>query len=158
MVLADQFPEAERLASVRRQLTPWRVIRLFCQFTSPPKEKLLVVSRVAAEAHVFVINSVIPPFIKARPNMLQCQIELKKATHGFLRIDSFLDCSRVYSIPAQEIERHLVADMRRIRGEVSPEDRSAVVETIRRSRFIAKGLKASLLSSLESAMGGGSEG
>ncbi len=148
MVLGDQFPEAERLASVRRQLTPWRVIRLFCHFTSPPKEKLLVIARVAAEVHVLVINSVIPAFIKAGADMLQCQVELTKDTHGFLRTDSFLDCTRVYSIPAQEIERHLVADMRRIQGEVDPGHRSAVVQAIRKSRLIAKCLKGSLVSSL----------
>ena len=43
MVLGDRFPERERLASVRRQLTPWWVIRLFCHFTSPPKDKPLVI-------------------------------------------------------------------------------------------------------------------
>jgi hypothetical protein len=154
MVLGGHFPEAERLASVRRQLTPWRVIRLFCHFTSPPKEKLLVVARVAAEVHVFVVNSAIPRFIRARPDMLQCQVELRKARHGFLRSDSFLDCTRVYSIPAQEIERHLIADMRRVRGEVGQGDRSAVIEAIRESRFLARGMKAGLLSSLESAVEG----
>jgi hypothetical protein len=133
MVLGGHFPEAERLASVRRQLTPWRVNRLFCHFTSPPKEKLLVVARVAAEVHVLVINSAIPPFIRARPDMLQCQVKLGKAAHEFLRIDSFMDCTQVYSIPTHEIERNLVADMQRIRGEVSPGDRPAVVEAIRRS-------------------------
>lgn len=153
MVLGDHFPEAERLASVRRQLTPWRVIRLSCHFTSPPKEKLLVVARVAAEVHVLVINSAVPPFIRARPDMHQCQVVLRKATHGFLRLDSFLDCTQVYSIPAQEIERHLVADMRRIWGEVGAGERSAVIEAIRNSRFLARGLRASLLSSLESGMG-----
>ena len=153
MVLGDRFPEAERLASVRRQLTPWRVIRLFCHFTSPPKEKLLAIAHVAAEVHVFVINSSIPSFIGSRPDMLQCQVELKKETHGFLRLDSFLDCAQVYSVPTQEIESHLVADMRRIRGEVGPGARLAVIEAIRKSRFLARGLKANLLSSLESGMG-----
>ncbi len=153
MVLGEHFPEPERLASVRRQLSPWRVIRLFCHFTSPPKEKLLVVVRVAADVHVLVINSAIPPFIKARPDMVQCQVRLSKTRHGFLRIDSFLDCTRVYSIPAQEIERRLVADMRRIQSQVASDERPAVIEAIRKSRLIAKGLKAILLASLESAMG-----
>jgi hypothetical protein len=57
MVLGDRFPERERLASVRRQLTPWRVIRLICHFTSPPKDKLLVIGRVGPDVHVLVINS-----------------------------------------------------------------------------------------------------
>jgi hypothetical protein len=153
MVLGDRFPEAERLASVRRQLIPWQVIRLFCNFTFPPKEKLLMIAHVAAEVHVFVVNSSIPSFIRSRPDMLRCQVELRKETHGFLRLDSFLDCAQVYSIPAQEIERHLVADMRRIRGSVDPGARSAVIGAIRQSRFLARGLKASLLISLESGTG-----
>ncbi len=88
--------------------------------------------------------------------MLQCQVELTKDTHGFLRTDSFLDCTRVYSIPAQEIERHLVADMRQIRGEVGAGERTAVIEAIRKSRLITRGLKAGLVASL--GIGRGTEG
>jgi len=152
MVLGDRFPEPERLASVRRQLTPWGVIRLFCDFTSPPKEKRLLVVHVATEVHVLVINSAVASFIQERPGMLQCQVSLKKTKHTFLSADSFLDCTRVYSTPAQEIERQLLSDIGRIQGEIAPEDRPAVVGAIRKSKLIERRVKATLLSSLEQAM------
>ncbi len=152
MVLGDRFPEPERLASVRRQLTPWRVIRLFCKFTLPPKEKRLLVVHVATEVHVLVINSTLAPFIQGQPRMLQCQVALKKTNHTFLRVDSFLDCTRTYSIPAQEIERQLVTELGRIQGEIAPKDRQAVVEAIRRSTLIERRVKAVLLASLDPTM------
>jgi len=65
MVLGDRFPKRERLASVRRQLTPWRVVRVFCEFTSPPKDKLLVIGRMGPEVQVLVINSELSAYVLA---------------------------------------------------------------------------------------------
>jgi hypothetical protein len=149
MVLGDRFPERERLASVRRQLTPWRVIRLFCQFTSPPKDKLLVIGRVGPDVQVFVINSKLSNYILARPDLKACQVRLEAADHGFLRVASFLDCGQVYLISAGDIERQLVEEPGRIRGEVSVGARPAVLEAIRTSRTLSRLQKGQLLSSLE---------
>lgn len=88
MVLGDRFPEHERLASVRRQLTPWRVIRLFCRFTSPAKDKLLVSGRVGPEMQVLVINSALSNYVLARPDLKRCQVRLDATGHTFLRTDS----------------------------------------------------------------------
>jgi hypothetical protein len=126
MVLGDRFPEHERLASVRRQLTPWRVIRLFCRFTSPPKEKLLVIGRVGPDVQVLVINSALSNYVLARPDLKRCQVRLDATGHSFLQTDSFLNC-----------------------GEVSVQARPAVLEGIRTSRTLSRLQKGQLLSSLE---------
>ena len=149
MVLGDRFPEIERLASVRRQLTPWRVIRIFCHFTSPPKDKLLVIGRMGSDVQVLVINSELSNYVLARPDLKRCQVELDATGHRFLRVDSFLDCGQVYLVRAEDVERQLVEDMGRIRGEVSVHVRPAVLEAIRTSRTLTRQQKAQLLSSLE---------
>jgi len=149
MVLGGRFPEHERLASVRRQLTPWRVIRLFCRFTSPPKEKLLVIGRIGPDVQVLVVNSELSNYVLARPDLRRCQVQLDAAGHIFLRADSFLDCGQVYFVSAGDIERQLVEDLGRIRGEVSVGARPAVLEAIRTSRTLTKQQKGQLLSSLK---------
>ena len=149
MVLGGRFPEHERLASVRRQLTPWRVIRVFCHFTSPPKDKLVVVGRIGPDVQVLVINSELSNYVLARPDLKMCQVQLDAAGHPFLWADSFLDCGQVYLISAVDIERQLVEDMSRIRGEVSVQARPAALQAIRTSRTLTRQQKGQLLSSLE---------
>lgn len=149
MVLGDRFPERERLASVRRQLRPWRVIRFFCHFTSPPKDKLLVIGRVGPDVQVLVINSRLSNYVLARPDLKRCQVRLDAADHTFLGTDSFLNCGEVYLISVEDVERQLVEDMSRIRGEVSAQVRSGVLEAIRASRTLTGQQKGYLLSSLE---------
>ena len=149
MVLGDRFPEHERLASVRRQLTPWRVIRLFCRFTSPAKDKLLVIGRVGADVQVLVINSALSNYVLARPDLKRCQVCLDTTGHTFLQTDSFLNCGEVYFVGAEDIERQLVEEMGRICGEVSVQARPAVLEGIRTSRTLSRLQKGQLLSSLE---------
>lgn len=149
MVLGDRFPEHERLASVRRQLTPWRVLRLFSHFTSPPKDKLLVIGRVGPDVQVLVINSGLSNYVLARPDLKRCQVRLDAAGHTFLRADSFLNCGEVYLVGAEDIERQLVEEMSRIRGEVSVQARPAVLEAIRTSRTLTRQQKGQLLTSLE---------
>jgi hypothetical protein len=148
MVLGDRFPKRERLASVRRQLTLWRGVRVFCEFTSPPKDKLLVIGRVGPDVQVLVINSRLSNYILARPELKRCQVRLDAADHTFLGTDSFLNCGEVYLIGAEDVERQLVEDMSRIRGEVSAQVRSGVLEAIRASRTLARQQKGQLLSSL----------
>jgi hypothetical protein len=149
MVLGDRFPEHERSASVRRQLTPWRVIRLFCQFTSPPKDKLLVIGYIGPDVQVLVINSKLANYILARTDLKRCQVRLEAAGHDFLQSDSFLNCGEVYRVSTEDIERQLVEDMNRIRGEISVQARFAVLEAIRTSRTLTRQQRGQLLSSLE---------
>ena len=149
MVLGARFPEHERLASVRRQLTPWRVIRLFCHLTSPAKDKFLVIGRVGPDVHVLVINSRLANYVLAGPDLKRSQVRLDATGHTFLRTDSFLDCGQVYLVAAEDIERQLIEDMSRIRGQASVQVRPAVLEAIRTSRTLTRQQKRQLLSSLE---------
>jgi hypothetical protein len=57
MTLAGSFPQAEREESFKRQFLPGVLIRLFCPFTTPQKEKRLLIVGSTAPPSFFVINS-----------------------------------------------------------------------------------------------------
>ena len=98
---------------------------------------------------VLVINAWLSNYVLARPDLKRCQVRLDATGHTFLRTDSFLDCGQVYLVSAGDIERQLIEDMSRIRGEVSVQARAAVLEAIRTSRTLTREQKGQLLSSLE---------
>jgi hypothetical protein len=75
----------------------WRIYRVKnCRHTHPPKDKFILVVCHDKEFMAFLINSEINQFIVKRPHLLASQILFKRAEHGFLFHDSYLDCSRIY--------------------------------------------------------------
>ena len=90
--LGDIFPKDIREKVATRHLLPGIIIRRYCEFTTPPKYKYLFVASVTPKLLVFVINSEINEFIKKRPSMLKCQVELKKENYNFLDHDSHTNC------------------------------------------------------------------
>lgn len=77
------------------RLSAGSVIRVKCDFITPPKIKLLLVLRVSPEVLVYVINSEINQFIRKRPELLKCQVTICAADYDFLRHDSVINCSEV---------------------------------------------------------------
>lgn len=49
MRLGDPFPLEERRKHIQARLTPGRVLLLHCDFTTPPKDKFLVLASVEPE-------------------------------------------------------------------------------------------------------------
>ena len=112
--LGDFFPEDDKFDHLTAQLTPGRVVRLFCNFTNPPKDKFVALLCPGMDFLVFVINSRIHPFISARPKLLACQVRLKAADYSFLKHDSYLDCSQVIALADVQVREQLSNDMSRI--------------------------------------------
>ena len=108
-----------------------------------------MIGRVGPDVQVLVVNSRLPNYVLARPDLKRCQVRRDAAGHTFLRTDSFLDCGEVYLVRAEDIQRELVEEMSRICGEVSVQARPAVLEAIRTSRTVTRHQKGHLLSSLE---------
>lgn len=74
--LADYFPEAEKLQFIHEHLKPGQIVYLFCDFTTPPKEKYLVLACTQGNPLLFLINSEIHPYIEARPRLKECQVKI----------------------------------------------------------------------------------
>ncbi|MDP8161956.1 hypothetical protein QJU89_03780 [Pasteurella skyensis] len=71
------------------------VIKIFCEFTRPPKYKFLMIACIDPLL-AFVINSDINDFIKNRPELLQDQVDIPASDHHFLVLDSVMNCVQVH--------------------------------------------------------------
>ena len=152
MVLGDNLPEQQKLEIIRRQLTIGRVIRLFCKFTNPPKEKLLVVANIQPYPILFVINSEINAFIKARPQLLECQVQIEAADHSFLNHHSYIDCAQATCFTMLEIESQIVQDMSRIKDCLSNELVKEIIAAVERSVTLDRKEKRWILAALSTLM------
>ena len=72
--LGEHFPESWRRAAARRQIAAGNVLYLFCHFTTPEKDKFVVVASDGAVPLLLVINSDIRPFVQKKPHLLACQV------------------------------------------------------------------------------------
>lgn len=82
----------------------WQVYRLFTEQTKPPKHKYVVLTYTHQGVwYGFFINSKITPFVKKRPQLLLCQVEIDKSSHDFLKRDSWLDCRELYVFSELEL-------------------------------------------------------
>lgn len=107
--LGDMFPQhfSQTFAS-HHQLSVGDVIYLFCDFTTPEKNKFMVVC-CCDPLLVLLINSEISDYIQARPNLLECQVDLLEADHPFLEWDSFVNC----------IEAHQAFDLEAVKAQIT---------------------------------------
>jgi hypothetical protein len=131
MSFAGSFPSEERKESFSRQFRPGLILRLFCSFTSPPKEKRLLVVSISPEPLVFVINSEINEYKRRRSDLLKQQVCLRQSDYAFLDHNSYVDCSRVRDdFTLSEIEAIVANDPRRILGNIDSATAVEIVETV----------------------------
>ncbi|ELE9247760.1 hypothetical protein KKZ75_16305 [Enterobacter hormaechei subsp. xiangfangensis] len=108
-MLGDSFPP-EFMASFSRDrgISPGDVLYLYCEFTTPPKVKFMVV--VCCEPLlVLLINSEVNPFIQRNASMMACQVAVNQKDHDFLDWDSFVNC----------IEAHAAFDLEVIKEQIA---------------------------------------
>lgn len=120
MSIADQMPIEWRRASVLRQLKPGAVIKLRRQMDDGQTlEKRYVVVRADDTSIVCVINSRIGPFLKARPELLRCQVTIDATAHPFMDHDSHIDCSKVMRYRTTDVVDELVNEPAWILGSIA---------------------------------------
>ena len=136
--IAASFPEAERKNAVSRGLLPGVVLYLSCPFTSPPKDKFIIVGDPDDPPLLVVINSAIHPYVQARPHLLQCQVLISAKAHTFLSHDSYADCAHVEaSMSLEEVRVQLEADPSRIRGAVATKSVADVLAALSKASTVS---------------------
>ena len=130
MAFADSLPPQDRKQYIAGQLQAWRILRLYCQFTHPPKEKFLFLIDTASDLRFFVISSGISKLIESQPRMRGTQVPIDAASHPCLSYDSIADCSRTYAITREDAEQQLMADLSRIKDLASTALRPLVIEAV----------------------------
>ncbi len=135
--LGDHFPLGDREDDVGRELRPGMVLYLDAAFTNPPKPKYVLLACLDPRPVVLVINSQVNPNVESDPARAGRHVKLSAADYAFLQHDSYLDCSKGYSIDCDtDVSGQLVCDLSRIKGELCCADRQSVVTTIRTSATI----------------------
>ncbi|ADW72203.1 hypothetical protein Rahaq_0576 [Rahnella aceris] len=82
--------------SEKRGISPGDVLRFHCNFTTPAKEKFMVVV-CCQPLLILLINSNIPQFIQDNAHLLACQVDLPKQGHDFLSWDSHINCIEAHA-------------------------------------------------------------
>lgn len=152
MSLSAGFSRELREASARRQLVPGAVIKLKVEMDDGKvQEKRFLVVGADTDMVAVVINSQIGPFIRNRPNMLKCQVQIDAKTHSFMNHDSHIDCSRLRIYPMAEVIKQLVQNPAWALGSISESIRVQVVAAVKASNIIAPADLAKWLPSFETS-------
>jgi len=126
--IGDFLPESERRLATGRDRRPGEVLRLWCEFTDPPKDKFVVVVSAGDSPLLFVINSRINPFIQKRPHLLRCQVRMAVSDYPFLDHDSFINCAEaIESVTQDAISAQLSGPGGTMEGDLSPDTIAAIL-------------------------------
>ena len=145
----NKLPLEAKRKLIDVKLSPGRLLHLFCDFTTPPKEKFLALACINPDPWFFIINSDINDYVRKKPYLEKCQVRIDVANHTFLDHDSYIDCTRLHRIPATEIHRQLGADFNRIKTVLSQNVKANVIAAIKFARTLSQEEKASILATLE---------
>lgn len=147
--LADYLPEAEKHQFVHKHLKPGQILYLFCDFTTPPKEKYLVLACSGANPLLFLINSEIHPYIEARPELQKCQVKIRASDYQ-LDHDSYINCSRVIdNISETEIIEQVIKDTGRIKGELTEETTQEIIQVVTTAKTLNTHIKRLIIQALQ---------
>lgn len=140
MDLKDSFSPEERLKFVRERFRAGLVIKLFCDFTTPPKFKwLLIVSTHSERPLFFIINTEPTEFAKQNARLRDQHKPIMKQSNPFLEHDSFIDCSTAHdNFDRNEIEEALAMDTSLILGSICSETAALILESISESPTLSR--------------------
>lgn len=153
MSLGSAFPPGMRKENAEKNLRPGAVIRIYCDFTTPAKEKYLLVV-CTSPLLAFMINSNQPKFVQFRPHLQACQVLIESENHTFLDHDSWAHCVEVHETldleelidleqgdPSSIVKGHLTEE--RIKEIIIASNQSPVLER-RKKKIVTEALNQSL--------------
>lgn len=114
-------------------------------------EKRYVVLHVDGDVCACVINSEVSNFIRARPDLNRCQVDIDQATHPYMDHDSRIDCSRVRVYPVDAVLAQLEENPAWILGKITDPVRVSMSGALRHSTAIAVADVGIYCASLEAA-------
>lgn len=135
---------------IRENILPWQLMRLFCKFTTPPKNKHLILVGIYPCPLLLMVNSKIHPYIKSRAYLKSTQVVLAASQHYFLAHDSYIDCREVYTtLSLNEIVKQIQKDKQRIKGFINEETQDQVIAAIKASPVLEQRNKNLILAEVE---------
>jgi len=150
MSLGDCFPDSFKASfAEQKEIKVSDVLFLHCEFTTPPKNKYLVVC-CCEPLLVFVINSEIHPYIRSKQDLLECQVDILKDDHNFLSWDSYVSCIDAHqAFDLCDIKRRIENDYSKVYvGEVASYCMRDVYLATERSKTMTRRNKRLILEAL----------
>jgi len=139
------------IQSLEELIVPGRVLRLFCSFTDPPKEKFVVIVATNPFCLVFLINSNPTKLQESKRHLLDELIRVSKADgYDFLTNSqpSVLDCTYAADFDLDEIVAQLTQDPARLLGLITEATRNRIIEIVKESMTLEGGIAKIILKNL----------
>lgn len=131
-------------------LTPGNILYLFCDFTTPPKEKFLILVATNPGLLFIIVNSTINEFKQNEEELLEAQISLELKDHPCLKHDSFADCSKVIRhFDATEVIRQVNSGLGSLKGQLANTVRAQIREIAQQSRILENRFKRAIAEELK---------
>ena len=139
------------IQSLEELIVPGRVLRLFCSFTDPPKEKFVVIVATNPFCLGFLINSNPTKLQESKRHLLDDLIRVSKADgYDFLTNPqpSVLDCTYAADFDLDEIVAQLTQDPARLLGLITEATRKRIIEIMKESMTLEGGIAKIILKNL----------
>ena len=99
-----------------------------CQFSTPPKNKFVVIACIDNQPFCFFINTRVNNYLATRPHLAEGQADILLEDNPYLDHDSFINCTEIF-----EVDPVLLNDYR---GDISPKTINNVLWSVARSKTL----------------------
>ena len=139
------------IQSLEELVIPGRILRLFCSFTNPPKEKFVVVVATAPFCLGFLINSKPTGLQKSKKHLSDELISVSTQDgYAFLTNPqpSVLDCTFAADLDFDETVAQLTQDSSRVFGLITDATRKQIIDVVGESMTLEGGISKIIVKNL----------
>ena len=139
------------IQSLEELVVPGRILRLFCSFTNPPKEKFVVVVATHPFCLGFLINSN-PTALQKSKKHLSDELISVSAHDGYAFLTnpqpSVLDCTFAADLDFDETVAQLTQDSSRVFGLITDATREQIIDVVGESMTLEGGISKIIVKNL----------
>jgi len=140
------------IQSLEELIVPGRILRLFCSFTVPPKEKFVAIVATDPFHLGFLINSSATELQESKKHLSDELIEIDKSDgYDFLTNPepSVLDCTYAADLDLDEMVAQMTQDPARVHGLITDSTRHRILEVLKNSINLEGGIAKIILKNLQ---------
>ena len=142
------------IQSLEELVVPGRILRLFCSFTNPPKDKFVVVVATDPFCLGFLINSNPTALQKAKKHLSDELIRVS-ARDGYAFLTnpdpSVLDCTFAADLNLGETLAQIAQDSSRVIGLIFDATRTQIISVVEKSMTLEGGISKIIVRNLRSS-------
>jgi hypothetical protein len=139
------------IQSLEELVVPGRILRLFCSFTNPPKEKFVVVVATHPFCLGFLINSN-PTALQKNKKHLSDELISVSAQDGYAFLTnpqpSVLDCTFAADLDFDETLAQMTQDSSRVFGLITDATRKQIIDVVGESMTLEGGISKIIVKNL----------